>query len=259
MAALAFAGWSWRQSARPGPRHETRGLDDVGQGHLAQAVQEWQLGVKEDPTYPGCHERLGDVARQLGRLDEAEAAYQEASRLDPKNVPLLLKLADVAEKQKDTLLADASARRAMLLDPGNAEAAGRYGALEAQQSRYPTALSALRRAHVLQPDNGPVVVKLAATEMDTEDMAAAEKDLSAYAQTHPGDAEACYLMAVLFNQKPRTPENVAQALKYAQAARAGMAGDVRVYNLLGQLSLAQGRPQDALTAYQAGLHADPQR
>lgn len=257
LVSVGFLGRSWRQGARPGPQHEARGLDDVQQGHLAQAVREWQQGVKEDPTYPGCHERLGDVARQLGRMGQAEAAYQKASRLDPKNVPLLLKLEDVAERQEDTLLADAAAHQAMLLAPNNAEAAGRYGTLEAQQRRYPTALDALRRAHALEPDNARYLVQLAVTEMDIEDMRAAEQDLAPYAQAHPQDALACYLMGVIQTQKARTPENIAQAFRYARLAQAGMANDARIYNLLGELYLKTGRPVDALHIYQAGLHVAP--
>ena len=257
LAALIFLGWSWRQSVRSGPRHEARGLDDVGQGQLAQAVQEWQIGVKEDPTYPGCHERLGDVARQLGHGDQAESAYQAASRLDPKNVPLLLKVADAAQAQGDTLLADDAARRATTLAPDNADAAGQYGILEAQLRHYQAALDALRRAHALKPEEARYTVKLAVTEMDLGDMNAAEQVLTAHVQAHPEDAHACYFMASILNQKPRTPENLAQTLRYARLALAGMQGDARIYNLLGQLYLETGRPVEALHTYQMGLHSAP--
>ena len=89
-------------------------------------------------------------------------------------------------------------------------------------------------------------------ELDNLDYASVERDLSDYLNKHPNDAEFNYMMAVVYNQKPRTPQNIQTALQYAQKTLPAMARDERSYSILGQLYLDANEPKDALNCYLAG-------
>lgn len=47
------------------------------------------------PDVSLAHKLLGDVAQNLGNLEEAKAAYEQALALDPKNSDLAFKIKDV--------------------------------------------------------------------------------------------------------------------------------------------------------------------
>jgi Flp pilus assembly protein TadD len=65
------------------------------------------------------------------------------------------------------------------------------------------------------------------------------------------------MMAVVYNQKPRTAANLRMALDYAERALVGMQADARAWALLAQLYLDADRPRDALRVCTQGRHVAP--
>src|SRR5205085_12354377 len=114
--------------------------------------------------------------------------------------------------------ARAAAQRAAELRPDNADAVGLYGLVLEDGHDRPAALAMLRRAHQLSPDDREYFLAMVRTELDSMEYAGVERDLSSYLLSHPSDAEACYMMAVVFNQKPRTAANLKTATGYAEKA-----------------------------------------
>ncbi|MBV9851725.1 MAG: tetratricopeptide repeat protein [Armatimonadetes bacterium] len=257
IVALGYGGWSWHEYERPGRVHERRGVEDAAAGRFHEAERQWRQGVREDPTFPGCYEHLGDLYQQVRDYPDAAADFQAAARLNPRDGTLFLRLARAQQSAGDLPAAAASAQRAAQLRPDDGEALGLYGMLEGKGKHMPQALAALRRARQLRPDDRDDLLALVNLEMDVPDMDAAERDLTPWLKAHPDDAEACYFMAVIYNQKPRTPDNLQAGIGYAERALAGMARDPRPYALLGQLYLDVNRPQDALRTFQIAAQLLP--
>ncbi|MCA1597085.1 MAG: tetratricopeptide repeat protein [Chloroflexi bacterium] len=247
---LAWFGWRW---SRPGTQHYLKGLDFLASGHPNRAEAEWILGVKQAPSDYRSYEELGDYYASIHRTADAAACYANATRLHPGDATLFMRLSRAHQDLGDFKGAARAAYDAAALQPDNARMVGTYGILEAKLKERRTAIAALTRACLLDPKNGQFLLARALAEMDSLDFPAADADLRTYLRSHPRDPEASYYLCVLYNQKPRTPENVRAAIALAQAALAGLPGETRVYNALGQLYLDSGRPRDALAVFLAGL------
>ena len=261
LAALLATGgyglWFWHQQTRPGMVHDLRGMDDAAARHFRDAEHEWQWGIREDPTFPGCYAHLGVLYQQLQNYQGAAAAYATATRLLPNDGSLFKSLTAVRVAEGDKRDALPAAKRAYELLPQDAEVAGTYGDLAQQQGDRPAALTALRRANRQDPLNSHYLLALASVEMDLLDYADAEHDLASFLARKPNDPWACYLMAVVYNQKPRTSDNLHTAMGYAE--RSTRAGDppLLALPLLAQLYLNDHRPAAALRICRQALQQAP--
>jgi cytochrome c-type biogenesis protein CcmH/NrfG len=255
-AALSLV-FTWRQEARPGMRRYLSGMERLAARQPKAAEAEWLQGIQEDPKERRCWEQLGDYYTTLRQFDRAADCYATAVRLAPRDASLHARLATAERRRGRREPARLAAARAARLAPNDAEVVGAYGILLAESRDRPAALLMLRRAHALRPADSRYLLALANTEMDSLEFAAAERRLGPYLKAHPKDADARYMMAVIQNQKPRTPENLAVALEHARLALAGMPGDPRACALVGQLYLDAGRTGDALRVYEAGRRLAP--
>ncbi len=257
LAALGAGLWTWHQSHRPGAVHLQNGLDALAANQPAQAEQEWLAGVQEDPDFAPDHVQLGDLYLQEKRYPEAAAQYEAAAKLTPDDGTLFLRLNRADLAMKNIPAARAAAKWAADLRPDDPDAQGLYGMLEDKNDDKPAALAALRRAHALKPGDRDYLINLVELELRMGDNADAERDLTPWRTAHPGDAWADHLMAVIDEQKPRTPTTLQAAIALEQQAQAGLPPDMRVCITLGELYLAANRPADARRTYQAGLAIDP--
>lgn len=240
----------WRQWSSPGEHHYNKGMEYADQRRFHDAEREWELGTREDLQSPLCFEGLGNLYTELQRYPAALIAYQRAVKLSPSDGHLLVELAQTQQRLGRIREAEASAREAARLLPRDAEAVGLYGLLATRQ-KDSVALSVLSRAHELEPDSAAFLIPLAYAKMDRGDMSGAEHDLDIFLKTHPDMTVACYQMAVIYNQKPPSRDNVRQGLAFANRALAGMRGDPRIYSLLGMLYLNSNQPEQALRVFTA--------
>ena len=224
---------------------------------MPQAEQEWLAGVREDPGFPDNHAQLGDLYSALGRFPEAAAHYQAATRLTPNDGALFLRLAGAEEAAGDLKATLDAAGKAAALQPEDAGVVGDYGIRAAKFNQPMRALSPLKRAHALAPDNADVLIYLVRVELQLHDIAGAERTLTPFVQRHPDNAEACYLMASLLNQKPLTPDTLRMALDYAHRAHRAAPDNAEASVLLGQLCLAAGNAVDALAAFRQAQAVTP--
>jgi tetratricopeptide (TPR) repeat protein len=257
LAALVTLLLYWRDWSRPGQVHYRRGLDLMAANDPARALDEWTKGIAADPKDPACFEMVADFYSQSRKYREAAALYEEATRLDPKNGELYSKLANTFRNLGRKQQALGAAATAAKLLPNDPDAVGRHGLLLKSEKKRPDALAALRRAEQLRPHTPLFFMALVDLEMEMLQMDQAERDLQGYLAKRPDDPEACFRMAAVFNRKPRTPENVKTAVRYAEKSLPGLRHDARPYTLLGQLYLDQNRPQEALKLYLQGHHVAP--
>jgi len=256
-AALGYGGWSWHEYERPGRVHERRGVEDAAAGRFHEAERQWRQGVREDPTFPGCYEHLGDLYQQVRDYPDAAADFQAAARLNPRDGTLFQRLAIAELAQEDERDAFPAAKRAYELLPDSADAAGTYGLLAARAADGPAAIAALQRAHRLAPTVRPYWAKLLSVEADTQQWPTLERDAAAYLRAYPGDPWASYLMAVAYHHEPHTPANLRAAIGYAEQSVSRANAPMQAYPLLGQLYLDAGRRQDALRACRTALRLAP--
>jgi tetratricopeptide (TPR) repeat protein len=74
-------------------------------------------GVSKTSGFAQCHYRLGIIARQAGRVDEAASEYAKAIELDPEYAPSRVNLAEIQIVRGDRAGAVAQLREAVRIDP----------------------------------------------------------------------------------------------------------------------------------------------
>lgn len=206
---------------------------------------------------------LGDFYAEAQKWPDAVRNYGTAAKLLPDDGPAWLKLARAEQSVGDTKAALDAARRAARLRPQDADAQSLDGHLESDLNKASdlydksTGLAAMRRANALRPNDSAIVRELAQQEINVRDFASAERDLAPFAQAHPQDAEAAYLMAVIALAKPPSPANLQTGLHYAQIAAGAEPTDPDCQSVLGQLYLNARQPDRALPVYQAAVRANP--
>lgn len=255
LAAAGYSLWFWHQSARPGMAAYLKGLDYANARQFDKARAEWLRGTREDPSFPQCWEQLGDLSATFRQYPYAAHCYETETKLLPHDGQVWLKLARMEQASGQSAI-DA-ARRAAVLLPRDADAQSLDGFLESDLLNRSAGLAAMRRANALRPGDSTIVRELAQQEINASDIVGAERDLAPFAKSHPQDAEAAYLMAVLALAKPPTPPNLQTGLHYAQIACAAEPNDRDCHSVLGQLYLNAHQPQKALQAFLAGERIDP--
>lgn len=61
------------------------GIDVAHKGLWREAILRWQKATELDPTYAQAWNDLGIGYEQMGKFDEARAAYDKALKIDPNN------------------------------------------------------------------------------------------------------------------------------------------------------------------------------
>jgi cytochrome c-type biogenesis protein CcmH/NrfG len=134
---------------------------------------------------------------------------------------------------------------------------GEYGILVAGGQDRVKAMKALRRALALSPNNSRYVTALAAVQLDADDVQGAEGTLIPYLRGHPDDPYANYLIAEVYNHKPRTAENVRLAIEHLERSLSKNRANARVYVTLGQLYQDTQQTKKALQVYLRGKKVSP--
>ena len=257
VAACAYLGWSWKSWTRPGVYYYEKGMDAAAAKHYDLAEDAWVTGVRKDPRAWQCYAQLGALYAEAKNPALAAYAYEAAAKIHPKDGDLYLGLERARTAEGNRPAAYEAARQAAALLPGSEAAAGDYGLLASQTGHDMEALAALRHALALAPGSPKYVIALVSLEIDSLDLSRAENDLTPYLKAHPEDFQGHYYMAVIYNLKPRTPDNIRLGLAQAELALPHMLGDTHGYNVLGELFLAAGRPVAAYRAFMEGYKIDP--
>ena len=257
VTAIGYGLWYGWQAAHPGPTHYRRGMDDAAAQQFDAAEREWQQGIQEDPKFPGCYEKLGDLYQAGKNYPAAAEKYAAAARLSPHDGTLFFRLAQLQQKLNQLPAAVAAAHQAAALLPNDPEVGSLNADLALKTGDLAGALPLMRHAHTLRPSDPVTLYELVHLELDTQDIAGAERDLTPWLQGRPADAEACYLMGLVAAHKPRTPENIRAELDYALRGATGTQPDPNAPVLLARAYLDAGKLQEALHSYLAIAAAHP--
>jgi tetratricopeptide (TPR) repeat protein len=167
------------------------------QGALAQ----FQLAIKDFPTYYEAYAEQGAVYYQLKDLAHAEESLQKAVDLSSGQYPdAMFTLAAILTDTKRYNEAETLARRGMTEDSsswrGPFELARALNALKQPEEAETNA----KKSRDLMPDNPPVYLLLANIHIQRKDYPALIRDLDDYLRLSPGGTEA--------DQARRTKERV---------------------------------------------------
>ena len=122
-------------------------------GRAEEAVAAFRRAAELGPDDPAHLVNLGDALAGAGQAEAAEAALQAALARDPALASAHLNLGNARRKRDRLTDAAQSYRNATMLAPDNPRAHGNLGLALAEAGRIGEAIPALRRAVALAPDD----------------------------------------------------------------------------------------------------------
>jgi tetratricopeptide (TPR) repeat protein len=170
------------------------------------AITQFQLAIKDFPTYYEAYAEEGNAYYQLQELDHAEEALQKSVDLSSgQYADAIFTLAAIETDTKHYQEAETNARRGISVDSsswrGPFELARALTALKKTDEAEKNA----QQARDLMPDNPPVYLLLANIHIQRKDLAALLRDLDDYLRLAPFGPEA--------DQARKTREHVQSLLK----------------------------------------------
>jgi FimV-like protein len=222
-------------------------------GQLEAAITSYRKALQLDPQSSRAARRLGVALNSAGNTTEALAVLTTAISNDPANEFLLYERAQIEAQISDTTSSIADLRKALAIRPDYADALNNLGSLLAQSNQPQEAETALRQAIAVNPYD-----------------AGARANLARLLNTQNQPAEAAFQLQQAIHLEPQDPEphldyailllgsnNPAHAAEQVRIALQLKPNSPRALDLSGQLALMQGKPAQALAAFQAAVHADP--
>ncbi len=140
--------------------HSRLGRALFSQGHVDEAIGEFQAALKARPDYVEAWCSLGRSYAVKGQADEAMAYYQKALEIQPNSVVAHNNLSDLLYHRGRLDEAVVHAQKALAIEPDNVTALNNLGSAFTLEGRLDEAQAALQRAAELQPDNAAVQINL---------------------------------------------------------------------------------------------------
>jgi tetratricopeptide (TPR) repeat protein len=129
-----------------------RGVSQSAQGSWNDAVESFQRALRCWPDWGLAHTKLGNVYRNLGRLDDAEQAYRRSIQVEPSYVGAYLNLGSIYEEQGRAEKALTLYQEAVEVAVDSAWAHSTLGSAYLARGNSSDALAQLERAVELEPE-----------------------------------------------------------------------------------------------------------
>jgi tetratricopeptide (TPR) repeat protein len=221
------------------------------EGRAAEAEQQFLRSVEIEPNIMG-YSNLGVIYWQRGDTELAEKEWREALRLAPNSASLLSDLGLVSTRRGHYAEAASYFRQAIRLKPDDPSPHSNLG-LAFQKSGQPQAAEAeFRAALALAPQKFETRNRLGTLLLEAGRVEEAEEQFRLSLKTQPNPSAYFGLGEV-----DRRRGNWGGAERAFQSAVSLDAGDSQAHFKLAGLYESQGRKEEALKEYQAGLKSDP--
>lgn len=153
---LSSGGPSIEPSRRPDPKDRrtlAAAIARVTSGEVtgAELIAALEAILREDPSNPQAHLRLGYAIAESGQCDRAEPHFQAAIRAKLPSADPYLGLAACRAMRQDYASAERTLRDAQRVEPGNPIVEANLGNLALAQQRYDAAITAYRSALASEP------------------------------------------------------------------------------------------------------------
>ncbi len=205
--------------------------------------------VRKAPNKARAHNQLGFVYNELGRLKEAEGAYQNAIRIKPADVEAYVGLGFVYKAEGRLDDAIRAYQRAIELWPDHAEASYGLGNVYLTQKRYDDAIRAYQRAIELKPTHAEAYTNLGAAYYFQGRIEEAVQAYRRLSELHPERPDAYNNLGTAY----RTQGRLDDAIRAYQRAIELWPDYAEAHYALGNTYVNLNRLDDAIRAYQRAL------
>lgn len=290
IVALLPGSYAVAQSTPPrDSSHYARGAVLARSGHYAQALPELVKAAQQDPRNPKVHNLIGIVLSQLGRLKEANEAYNRALALAPDFYPARKNRASNAFFEKEFKFAATEFEDLARLQPKDFVPQLFLGLVAIEGADFQKARAHLLLARQLAPREAGVLLALTRVFLTLGERQPAmetARDMRRTSNAKPGerfelgvvlagfgaDAEAADVFQELWQQRPGAYDvgfNLAllryrsgqpeAALRTVEQLVAGGAQQAELWNLRGWLYHHTGHPDLAISSLERAVTMEPIR
>ena len=222
------------------------------EGFTAQALDSFTAALEENPKLTEAHLAIGDIFRERGVFEKADAAYRKAVVSDPNNFDARYLLGLTNHLRGDLARAISSYKRALMINKDSFEANRDMGSAIMQSGKPKEAIKFAKRAVELNPDAQAGWANLAAAYSLTGDY---ENAVQAFRQTlELGDTAIPLLLGLadahLKLGNYQRAENVLHAIE-----REG--GDPIARERMGLVLFKQRKFSAAVEAYRKAVEGQP--
>jgi predicted Zn-dependent protease len=228
-----------------------------GAGQEVESLALLENYLKEFPEDPAGLLQRGYLLQQLGRKEEARAAFTALIEAKPEFAAAYNNLATLeADGFNNLQVAAEMARKARSLDPGQPAIADTLGWIEWKLGNYPAALTLLTEAAAKIPGNAEVLYHRAMAQYSmgqAAEAAASFKEVLALQGDSPHKADAQKYLSQLESTGKATLADLDMLKKLI----AENPKDVMTQLQLAALLARSGQSQEALDAYKTAFAANP--
>lgn len=196
-----------------------RALQDTGE--LDAAARELSEVLEEHPEHVGAHLALGAVLRAQGQRDQAFELHQKAVDLASQDPMAHYELAISQFYQGKNDDALASLQRATELGPDDAQIRYVHGEVLRNMKRFDQAAERYREALERDLDHDKAATKLGLMLINLDRLDEADTVLQARIARHPEDATAHYMLGSVKEKQGKPAEALAAYEKFLELAEDG--------------------------------------
>jgi Tfp pilus assembly protein PilF len=153
----------------------------VKAGDAGNAIHQYELALKQDPTFLGVHFELGEALLKQSLSDDslarAAAELQLALKEDPRNAAAEAKLGFIEGYRGHTALAEEHYRRALALNPDQLEALLGLGGMLRERGELEKAVELYARASVTDPLDDSIHFRLSQIDRQLGKKADADREM----------------------------------------------------------------------------------
>jgi Flp pilus assembly protein TadD len=131
--------------------HIGEGLKAMANGNLKEAVHEFQLAVRSDPSSPEAHNHLGVALAKTGDTEGAMTEFKKALDVEPQNATAYSNLGGLLASKGNIDAAVAQLEEAIKIKANLAEAHYNLALLLRQQGQQERSAEEFTKAHELDP------------------------------------------------------------------------------------------------------------
>ncbi len=228
-------------------------------GNAERAIEHLEAALRADPKFAQAHAALGtaswDRYRETGDAAwayRARDAAQEALRLSPEDADTRLSLSIVYEGRGKPAEALEEVRKSLAIRPNSDGALRQLAYLLVDAGQVEEARDAVRRALALRPAWADNHRALGWVEYKAGRFAAAAAAYRRQTELQPDNAQAFQMLGTALVQEG----DLAGAVPaFRESIR--LAPDARAWANLGYVYYAQGKPKDAVRAYEEAARIEP--
>lgn len=226
-------------------------LETTGAGDAALEIYEQTARVHRGNVHATL--ALAHARQNRGDWERAEGTYRETLEMNGGSADAYVGLATLLNKQSRYAEAQPLLERALEIDAQNVDAYLQRGVIEQHRGNVDRAMDWFNRATEVHVDSPAVSITLIDSLMQAGDYASAQAYIQDRLLLQPDDIELLLRMAAV----QRSLGDFSGAMDTLLRAEKRGISDHRLAAALGELYITQGRPREALAAYQQALTLQP--